>query len=86
MSNEAKTKISIEYNLEKVSATRMYMSGKGLNLERELTKYLEILYDKNVPNQVREFIKMKEDSTEVKDKKPVRNAVPGAATSTGESF
>lgn len=71
MNNETKTKITVEFNAEKASAIRMYLSGKGMHVESELTKYLEILYDKHVPAQVRDFIKLKENSAPKKDAKAV---------------
>ena len=70
MANNTKTKIMVEFNAEKTAAMKMYLSGKGMQIESELEKTLENLYEKNVPNQVKDFIRMKEDSAPKKEKKP----------------
>lgn len=82
MANDVKTKITVEFNAEKTAAMRMYLSGKGLEIEKELTKTLEILYDKHVPTQVRDFILMKEKTA---SKKEVRPQKMPEARGTGEA-
>ena len=58
------TVIQIKTELEKANAIRIYLSGKELDLERELTDYIDALYKKHVPAQVREYIE-KADSLEL---------------------
>ena len=57
------TVIQIKTVLEKANAIRIYLSGKELDLERELIDYIDVLYKKHVPAQVREYIE-KADSLE----------------------
>lgn len=70
MANDTRTKIMVEFNAEKTAAMRMYLSGKGMEIEKELTKTLETLYDKHVPTQVRDFILMKETTASKKEVRP----------------
>jgi hypothetical protein len=63
-----KTTISISYNDEKLSAIRMFLSQKDMNLEAELTYTVDTLYKKYVPSGVRDFIDMKDSDTIKKPK------------------
>ena len=54
-----KTTITISFDEEKLSALKMYLEQKKLKVETELEKSLDILYTKNVPAGVRDFIDMK---------------------------
>ena len=62
-----KVGISVMFDEEKLSATKMYMSQKNLDVKTELEKALDGMYVKYVPSNVREFIGMKEQ-TPVKNK------------------
>ena len=62
-----KVGISVMFDEEKLSATKMYMSQKNLDVKTELEKALDGMYAKYVPSNVREFIGMKEQ-TPVKNK------------------
>ena len=73
MANDTKTKIMVEFNAEKTAAMRMYLSAKGMQIESELAKTLETLYDKHVPTQVRDFILMKENTAPKKESKPAKS-------------
>ena len=53
-----KNTISVTMDSDKLSALTMYMAQKNLNVEDELAKYAEQLYQKNVPQNVRDFIDM----------------------------
>ena len=57
-----KVGISVMFDEEKLSATKMYMSQKKLDVKTELEKALDGMYAKYVPSNVREFIDMKADS------------------------
>ena len=54
-----KVGISVMFDEEKLSATKMYMSQKKLDVKTELEKALDGMYAKYVPSNVREFIDMK---------------------------
>jgi hypothetical protein len=57
-----KKNVSISIDCEKLSALEMYLGQKNLNLSDELDKCIESLYQKNVPQNVRDFLKMKESA------------------------
>ena len=61
-----KKSVSISVNEEKLSAVEMYLEQKNTPLAAELDKYVEQLYQKNVPQNVRDFIDM------MSAKKPAR--------------
>lgn len=61
-----KKSVSISVNEEKLSAVEMYLEQKNTTLAAELDKYVEQLYQKNVPQNVRDFIDM------ISTKKPAR--------------
>ena len=63
-----KTNITISFDEEKLTALRLYMEQKNLQLEDELTKAMEGFYGKHVPAGVREFIEMR--SGEVSEPTP----------------
>lgn len=67
-----KISVSISFDEEKLSALKMYLAQKDLNVESELERSLDALYVKNVPTGVREFIEMKSGAvtTALKPKKP----------------
>ena len=58
-----KTTINISYDEEKLSALKIYLEQKSLELEDELIKELDTLYTKNVPANVREFIELRSGVT-----------------------
>lgn len=57
-----KTTISISYDEEQLSALRLYLEQKDMNIENELCKALDALYQKAVPAGVRDFIGMRSGS------------------------
>ncbi len=62
-----KVGISVMFDEEKLSATKMYMLQKNLDVKAELEKALDGMYAKYVPSNVRDFIDMK-DKTDFKPK------------------
>ena len=64
-----KVTISISYDEEKLSALKLYLEQKGTQVEDELTNALEVMYSKNVPAGVRDFINMR-SGTEPAPPKP----------------
>lgn len=58
--------VSVLVSEEKLSAIEMYLEQKNTTLSAELEKYVEQIYSKNVPQNVRDFIDM------MSAKKPAR--------------
>ena len=58
-----KANVIITFDEEKLSAVKMYMSQRELDVKTELEKALDGMYAKYVPSNVREFIDMKADSS-----------------------
>ena len=54
-----KRSVTVNVNEEKLSAIEMYLEQKNTTLAAELDKYIEQLYSKVVPQNVRNFIDMK---------------------------
>ena len=54
-----KASINIFYDDEKLSAVKMYMKQKDLDIKSELEKTIDSMYARYVPSNVREFIDMK---------------------------
>ena len=51
--------VAVQIDLEKYSALKMYIEQKNTSIESELEKSTEQLYQKYVPQNVRDFINMK---------------------------
>lgn len=56
-----KVTIIISYDEEKLNALKLYLKQKDMNLDDELTKSRDTLFNKIVPSGVREFISMKSE-------------------------
>ena len=70
-----KKAISINIDSEKLTALEMYLGQKNTKLSDELLKYTEQLYQKYVPSNVRDFIKLTTSKKEIgKGKKSVNDA------------
>ena len=54
-----KKSVIVSIESEKLSALDMYLAQKDLKLIDELDKCIDSLYQKNVPQNVRDFIDMK---------------------------
>jgi len=75
-----KKSVSISVNEDKLSAVEMYLEQKNTTLAAELDKYVEQLYQKNVPQNIRDFIDM------MSAKKPARKPKnPASAESEKQS-
>lgn len=68
-----KKSVIVSIESEKLSALDMYLGQKDLTLTDELDKCIDSLYQKNVPQNVRDFIDMK--SAANLEKKPKKSAV-----------
>lgn len=53
-----KKQISVSVESEKFSALTMYLEQKNMHLTEEMDKCIENLYQKNVPQNIREFIEL----------------------------
>ncbi len=63
--------VTISLDDRKVSAIKMYLSEKKSSLDEEISKYAEQLYNKVVPQNVRDFIDMEaKQQAEIKTKNP----------------
>lgn len=51
-----KLNIKVDYDEEKLKAIRLFLEKKSVVLEEELGSYLDKLYQKSVPKDVRTFI------------------------------
>lgn len=81
-----KVTITISFDEEKLSALKMYLAQKNLNVESELERSLDALYTKTVPAGVREFIEMKSGAVTVppKPKKPKPSSVSAVGAAAQE--
>lgn len=61
-----KKSVAITISDEKLAALEMYLEQKNIKLSDEIDKCIDGLYQKNVPQNVRDFIEMK------LEKKPAR--------------
>lgn len=50
------TKVTFEFNAEKYKAIEKFSEKKGINIQQELSDFLDKTYKKIVPPQVREYI------------------------------
>ena len=77
-----KTAITISFDEEKLSALKMYLAQKNMQVETELEKSLDTLYSKTVPAGVREFIEMKSGNAP-KPAAPTKKAKPSPSSAVG---
>lgn len=75
-SNMKKTNITISYDDEKLNALKLYLGQKDTQVEDELTRALETLYNKTVPAGVRDFIEMRSGENPAPAPKPPRRPKP----------
>lgn len=56
--------VTIQYDEEKLTTLKVYLKGKNIDVNQELIKTLDNLYQKNVPALVRDFFTKKADYVE----------------------
>ena len=61
-----KHNVTVSFDEEKLSALKIYLQQKDKDVESELTSSLELLYEKAVPANVRNYIELKATSTSKK--------------------
>lgn len=71
-----KASVTVQYDEEKLNTVKIFLEKKGLNISDEIVKFIDGLYNKNVPSQVREFLELKRSSQ--KESAPKQNAKPKA--------
>ncbi len=88
-----KISVSFQYDDEKIATLKMYLADKKTDLNSELEKYIDGLYTKHVPLQVREYLMKKSGETIVKsepkkksDNKPPQNQSGGETKGQNGSF
>ena len=80
------TPIQFEYDDAKLEAITICLSDKQTDVTKELEAYMEVLYKKFVPVQVRDFIGKKEELTPKEEPKaPKRNVSPRRPVSDDKS-
>ncbi len=56
-----KTVIKMNYSDEKYRAMKKYASDKGVNLDEDIEKFIDKIYEKLVPSMVRDYINSMEE-------------------------
>ena len=72
-----KKTITLSMTDKKLMAVEMYLSQKDTTLSAEIDKYVEQIYTKNVPQNVREFIDMLPESRPEKKPQQMRKNSSG---------
>ena len=62
----SKVNITVRYDSEKLNAIRLYLKQKDLTLEAELANAVDSLYNRVVPQGVREFVEMQAASQSIR--------------------
>lgn len=77
-----KATVNLSYDAEKLNAVRRYMAKKEQTPEAELGEFLQKLYEKFVPSNVREYIEDRDDDQEeAPPRRPIR---PGSDMGAGQ--
>ena len=58
-----KHNVTVSFDEEKLSALKIYLQQKDKDVEFELSKFLDLLYEKAVPANVRNYIELKVSSS-----------------------
>ncbi len=69
-----KVSVTVQYDEEKLETVKIFLEKKGLTISEEIVKFIDGLYNKNVPSQVREFLELKRSSQN--GSVPKQNAKP----------
>lgn len=51
-----KVSVTVQYDEEKLETIKICLGKKGIDIGDEIVKFIDSLYNKNVPSQVREFL------------------------------
>jgi hypothetical protein len=55
-----KVSVTIQYNEEKLNALRLFLSQKNLDLDNELSGFIEKLFSRHVPQNVRDYLELRD--------------------------
>ena len=70
--------INISFDEEKLTALRLFITQKNLELDRELESFMEQLFKRHVPKNVQEYLELKDCITpSVPLKKPASTKPQG---------
>lgn len=80
-----KSSVTIAYDEEKLNALRLFLTQKNLDLDTELTDHLSRLFTRHVPQNVRDYLELKDVASPEKlalkpAKKPRVSTVPPSET------
>lgn len=78
-----KTTVSITFDDEKLSALKMYLAQKNMQVESELEKSLDTLYAKTVPAGVRDFIEMRSGNASAAPAARPKKTKPSLSSAVG---
>ena len=79
-----KTTITVTFDVEKLSALKMYLEQKNQTVEAELENSLSSLYNKSVPAGVREFLDLRSGTTPPVKPKRAKPSLASAVGASGE--
>ena len=68
-----KATVTVSYDERKLDALKKYLTKKGIDFEDELVKSIDILYSKNVPSAVKEYLDLKSEPSNLK-RQEVKNS------------
>ena len=71
-----KISVSIQYGEERLEALNHYMEQKDCSVKDELAKFMDTLYAKYVPSNVREYIDIRDMQKSKRDTKRVHITQP----------
>ena len=77
-----KVNITVSYDSEKLNALRLYLKQKDLTLETELAKAVDSLYNRVVPQGVREFVEMQAASPSIRPVTRAKKSAPAESDVT----
>lgn len=77
-----KANITVSYDSEKLNALRLYLKQKDLTLETELAKAVDSLYNRVVPQGVREFVEMQAASQSIRSVTRAKKSAPAESDVT----
>lgn len=57
-----KVSVAVQYDEEKLKTLKLFLEKKSIDINDEIIKFIDSLYTKQVPAQVRDFFDMKAES------------------------
>ena len=79
-----KYSVSFEYDEERINALKKYLEGKDSNLETEIFKVVDNLYNKTVPAGVREYLDLMAGVEPSLKKPPTKRPHPERTDENGD--